>query len=155
MPYENGALAQDMGDQGWRTFLHIWHINSRVVVGNAIAATIGATLRFNHTAAQTAASATDAFINFIELQAGTYDFSVVGTKDAAMGICDWYLDGTKIVSLQDWYAAAPAVNTAQTTSVVVAKDGVYRLLCKVNGHNVAPATDYILAFTYFRFVPTA
>jgi hypothetical protein len=149
MPFENN------GDYGIRSYPLLWHINARVIAGNAIAATISNTSRFNHTAKQTNDANGDTFEHDIFLMAGVYNFVVVGTTDAAMGRLDWYLDGTKIVSLQDWYAAAPVENVSQTTSVTVSESGYHRLVGKVNGHNAAPATDYEIPLIYYRFTATA
>jgi hypothetical protein len=71
------------------------------------------------------------------LAGGTYTMIVHGYKGVDRGLIDWYIDEVKVVSLQDWYAAAGAVGSFETNNIVIVGDGYHKLRAVVNGKNVS------------------
>jgi hypothetical protein len=143
-------------DAGLRSNPLLLHVNARALVGNVITPYVLATQIFNGYSRQEAAQDLDSFEQHVFLFAGTYTFRVVGFADDDCGRLDWFLDGTKIVSLQDWYVAHPGtVNTvANTASIVVAQSGWHRLRGTVNSKNGA-SSAFKINLSYYSFLPTA
>ena len=80
------------------------------------------------------------------LAAGTYNLSVLGRTFTTSGLVDWYIDGVKVVSLQDWYDNPGAYNVVKTASVVVPTSGRHVLKYVVNGKNGA-SSSYTFLWT--------
>ena len=101
--YERQAAAStwycNMTDQSRRGTM--WHIMSKVTVGNAIARTVNSSQRFYHYGYQSAAATGDTFTHGVYLRKGTYTFKALGVTDSDHGQVDWTIDGVSIVANQD------------------------------------------------------
>jgi len=129
----------------------MWHDEATVITGNALAIIYITSTNIASHAYQNTAADGDSFSNSFFLKAGTYTFSVIGTTAGAAGRADWYIDGVKEVSLQDWYGST-AWGVTKTASVTVATDGYHQLIGTVNGKH-ASSSDYILQLTKYWFKP--
>lgn len=87
------------------------------------------------------------------LAAGTYSVYFCGQKRAGAGKVDWTLDGTSIVTGQDWYASSEESAVFQVDSISITS-GAHELTGKINGKN-ASSTDYALSIYSIVFVKTA
>lgn len=87
------------------------------------------------------------------LAAGTYAVYFCGAKAKGGGKVDWTLDGTSVVTGQDWYAGSAADYTYTVTGVAVSS-GAHTLLGTINGKN-ASSSDYVLKIYSIVFVKTA
>ena len=90
------------------------------------------------------------------LKAGTYTMNVLGFMGSNRGIVDWNLDGTNIVTGQDWYAIGGGVyNTIiSTASITVTGSGAHLLKLTINGKNVL-SSSYYFALTSVSFIKSA
>ena len=89
------------------------------------------------------------------LPKGVYTLYGNFIKGTNCGLLDISLDGVKIVSLTDLYAAAASYTYILTdTAIAVSNSGLHTLLIAVNGKNAA-SSDYKIGFTSLSFVRTA
>lgn len=78
---------------------------------------------------------------FVNLAAGTYTLTHTYTSASNRGKWDWYLDTTKLGTI-DGYSAGPVYNVVSTvTNITIAADGNYTLKLLVNGKH-ASSTEY-------------
>lgn len=96
----------------------------------------------------------DAFSLSFWLKAGTYTMSVLGQHEVNNGKIDWKIDGSTVVSGQDWYAAATANNIIKTASVTVSGNGYHKLDGVINGKN-ASSSDFLFRLTWIWFKPAS
>ncbi|MGC4002897.1 MAG: hypothetical protein QM811_07085 [Pirellulales bacterium] len=107
------------------------------------ALTFSALALFNTYARQSSTAANGNTLTFgFQLAAGTYNFSVIGLKGSDCGILKWTLDGTDIVTGQDWYATLLGYNSTSSSSVVVAASGYHTLVATVTGKATLSAGYY-------------
>ena len=133
----------------------MWHDESLVTVGNAIARVIDATQQYNGYGRQSTPANGDTFTQSFVCAAGTYTLAILGHKEASSGIIDWYVDGTLFASGDDFYAAAPAANTLFShAGLVIATGGRHQLKGVVNGKNGASAS-YRIDVTVMYLIPAA
>lgn len=143
----------NMTDQSRRGTM--WHDESVVTVGNAIAHTLTASQIYGTYSNQSAAADADVFTNGVYLRKGTYTFYVLGITDTDRGKIDWTIDGVVLVSGEDWYAGSTTYNVVKSTaSVAVTFDGWHQVKGTVNGKN-ASSSGYVVALTKFWFEPAA
>ena len=132
-----------------------WHDESIVIIGNPLNPLVDANQVYNFCVYQNAAANGDMFSQSVFLRAGTYTFSVLGETTNASGLADWYLDGSLVVSGQDWYSAGTTRNVVKSTvSITIASDGYHVLKGTVNGQNGASG-GYELRLTKMWFKQTA
>lgn len=137
----------------------LWHDESTVTAGNALATTLTTSQSYNQYSNQNAAANGDAFTQSLWLRAGTYTLSVLGITQNDGGKIDWYL-GTSSSSLalvasgQDWYSVATTYNVKQTATITVPEDGYHVLKGVVNGHNAGSA-GYAVRLTKITFAQSA
>lgn len=96
----------------------------------------------------------DKFQQVINLQAGTYNFTVDGLLGPNNGIVTWAIDDAPF-AVQDWYAASVSRNIEQTASVTVAA-GRHVLSGTITGANPANTSghyDIPLADYWFNACP--
>jgi len=86
------------------------------------------------------------------IKAGTYNFFRVGTRGTTRAKVDWYLDGTLIISGEDWYNATTAAAVLSTSGIVISTDGTHELKFVVNGHN-ASSSAYVVSISKMWFQP--
>lgn len=87
-------------------------------------------------------------------QAGTYTLYVLGQTETNRGKADWYIDGSLVVSGQDWYAGTPANNvTKSSAGITIASSGMHTLKLVVNGKN-ASSGDYYIGLNLVRLLRT-
>ena len=133
----------------------MWHDESIVTAGNALAKIHNANANYAVNSYQNASADNDSFTNGCYLRAGTYTFYVLGTLMTSGGIIDWTLDGVEIVAAQDWYNNPNVFNTEKSDAgVVVAFDGWHTLRSTVDGKNGA-STGHDIILTKFWFEPAA
>lgn len=132
-----------------------WHDEATILVGNALTIAVNTSQPYNDYAYQNAAVNGDSFTQSVFLRAGTYIMSILGVTGNNRGKVDWYLDGTLIVSGQDWYTAGTVYNVVVTVAnVVVPFDGYHVLKGSINGANVASG-GYALYLTKLWWKQTA
>ncbi len=127
----------------------LWHDESTVITGNAIATDTSGSGRYTTRAYQNAPAINDEFTNGMYLEAGTYTLSVLGQSNTNCGQVTWYIDGVSAVSAQDWYAASGAFAT-KTASVTVSTDGWHVLKGIVAGKH-ASSSNYFLVLVKMWF----
>lgn len=129
-----------------------WHEESKVTVGNAIIRTTVTSQPYNVYNYQFTSANGDTFQQPILLAAGTYDFKRLGVTLVAGGVMDWYLDSTKIVSAESWYAGGTNYNVLKTTSgIVVATSGLHDIKGVVTGKGFPMGGGYDIQLTKFWF----
>lgn len=140
------------GGSSGATVATLWHDESVVVVGSAIATYHDTAQNYAFFVQQSPAANLNAFeIKFV-LDAGTYTFSVLGLTANSRGLIDWAIDGANVVTGQDWYAGGLTYNVVKTATVTVLTSGVHTLRGTVNGKN-ASSTDYQMLITKMWFGP--
>lgn len=82
------------------------------------------------------------------LKAGSYTLYVYGITGAVNGIIDWSIDGTNVLTGQDWYAASTTRNVVKSGAVTVATNGMHTLRLTINGKN-ASSSNYFWSLTHW------
>lgn len=98
----------------------------------------------------------DSFAQDFMLDAGDYNFKVLGGQNQYGGKLDWYLDDGIIAfsSGMDWYNAAETVNVIKTGSLTIPTGGRHRLKGVVNGHNASSGAYFVPLVKYWlEYVP--
>lgn len=93
----------------WSDRATIWHDESTVVTGSAIAPQVAVNQYYNMLALQTIPAINDEWTNSVMLEAGTYRVSILMVDGPNSGILTLSLDGTNILTV-DSYNAAPTHN---------------------------------------------
>lgn len=132
--------------------VNFFHVQSVVTVGNALARTTPVDQIFNYQAYQNAAANGDTFTQDFTCAAGTYSFSSYGSSTTDRGRIDWYIDATKVVSLEEWYAAS-AGDILKTTSSIAITAGAHTLSGVVNGKH-ASSSGYKIVLAAMWLVRT-
>ena len=134
----------------------MWHMNSLVTTGNALARTLDTSQMFGFFYRQDSSADGDIFTQSFVLAPGTYTFKVLGKKTTASGKVDWTLDGTPIVTGQDWYGAGVfnAVLSVASVQIGDTDGGRHVLQATVNGKN-GSSSGYDLNLTAMWFEPEA
>jgi hypothetical protein len=125
-----------------------------VITGAARVVTVDTGQVRNLYVSQTAANG-NSCSHGVFLSAGTFNFFNRGQTATSFGLVDWYIDGIKFVSLQDWYSASTVknVNTpGGPYTVTVATAGWHRITATVNGKN-ASSSNYGFRLTDAWFAP--
>lgn len=135
----------------------LWHDESTILTGGAFVtfspatAPIGKTDHYYNVAAyQATFSDGDSFYQPFLLQAGTYNFGVLGLFNNVHGMLDWYLDDELIVTAQDWYFGSVVQNRIFNDVVTVPTSGAHVLKGVVNGKNPA-AFAHAVSLTKYWF----
>jgi hypothetical protein len=129
------------------------HGDSLVTVGNAL--TTGSVTGFwGRIWYQNTPANGDTFTHSFMLKAGTYTLYVQGKTATNCGLIDWYIDDTKVVSLQDWYGSSTDEVVKTAASLTVTGDGRHVLKGVINGKN-ASASDYYMQLQSYWFVPAS
>ena len=133
----------------------LWHDEAIVLTGNVFTHGVASTNRYMTRSYQDAPANGDSFSHSFMLAAGTYDFSAIGGTQTQYGMIDWYIDGVKVVSGQDWFSWSVTYNVLKiTTGITVVYDGYHHLRGIVNGKN-ANATSYYIALIKYFFRQTS
>lgn len=122
-----------------------------VVAGDVLLFSHDALQDFAHYIWQDNAANGDSFAHPFYLAQGTYTLNVLGRTANNTGRLDWYIDGLKVVSLQDWYSVGTVSNVVKTAVVAVAGHGQHVLKGVVNGQNVA-SSNYRIFLTAIALV---
>lgn len=129
----------------------MWHDEVNITSGNALVPTVDVSQPFNLYDIQNAPANGDTFTHSFFVQAGTYTFNVLGETRSDQGIIDWYLDGTLIVSGQDWYTAGTSYNVHKAVAgIVIPVAGKHVLKGSINGKN-AGSSNYFVRLTKYWF----
>ena len=131
------------------------HCDALVVAGNALAKSHDtsqnkATYSFQNTSAQN-----DAFTHSVNLAAGTYTMTVLGVTNVSHAQVDWYIDGVRVVTAQDWYSASQVFNVLKTASVTVVGDGEHIIKGIAATRNGSNTTGWNLVLTDYEFHQSA
>lgn len=129
------------------------HDEATVIHGNAIISEVQPN-RYQTYSYQGTAANGNSFSNSFFLKAGAYTFFILGSTRTTAGKIDWYIDGVKVVSLQDWYSDPAVLNVVKTASVTVTGDGYHQLIGTVNGKH-ASSGGYYTVFTKYWLKPVA
>ncbi len=124
----------------------LWHDESTVTAGNALASALDTAQLYNIYVYQNAAANGDSFTQSVWLRAGTYTIEFLGQTDSGSGKVDWRLDGTVFASGQDWYSASLVRNVLKTASLTILTDGYHTLKATINGQN-GSSSGYALKLT--------
>ena len=129
------------------------YISTIAMTSSATLTTYSANPAYKYTTAANAGNGDTFALTVPPLAAGTYSIYFCGNKHNVRGKVDWTLDGTSIVTGQDWYASGATEYTFQVDSVSVTS-GAHTLAGTINGKN-ASSSDYSLALYSVVFVKTA
>jgi hypothetical protein len=125
----------------------MWHEESTVVAGNALARTIQTSAAYNYVMSQNTPAINDEFTNSFVVGEGTYTLYLLGATGASDGQVDWYVDDVLVASAQDWYSASPAYNQTKTVADVVIAEGGYHVLKGIVAGKNASSSNYRLLLT--------
>lgn len=103
--------------------------------GNALSFSVSTTQMLNGAWLQNTAANGDELVYHFSLAAGGYHFRRWHTKASDSGKVDWYIDGVKVISLQDLYNGTTVVNDLVSSDVDVLTDGNHELVATINGKN--------------------
>lgn len=132
-----------------------FHHEALVTNGNGLTRFVTASQQFASFVYQNASADADSFTHSFLLKHGTYTFVRLAFTSPNSGIIDWTLDGTSILSGDDYYSAGNTANVRKSTgSISVVGDGRHKLTGTVNGQN-ASSGGYDIAITYFAFLPSS
>ena len=129
------------------------YISTIAMTSSATLTNYSANPAYKYTTAANARNGDTFALTVPPLAAGTYSIYFCGNKHNVRGKVDWTLDGTSIVTGQDWYASGATEYTFQVDSVSVTS-GAHTLAGTINGKN-ASSSDYSLALYSVVFVKTA
>jgi hypothetical protein len=149
-----GKIIKDGGAPTAATFSKtatMWHDQSVVTTGNAIAVTVNTSQPYTFIAKQNAAANGDVSENGFVIAAGTYSLKILYVKTAASGKIDVTIDGAAIVTI-DAYAASSTYNQVSTTAGVVLTAGYHKIVFTVNGKN-ASSSNYEFYMTKMWLAP--
>lgn len=133
----------------------VFHHESLVTNGNGLTIFISTAHQFASAAYQNASADADSFTHSFMLKGGTYTFVRLGITAPNSGIIDWTLDGTPILSSDDYYSAGLTVNVRKSTgSISVVGNGRHVLTGTVNGKN-ASSGGYDIPLTYLALLPAS
>lgn len=122
----------------------MWHDESTMTVGNALAHASSIAQRYNSQTRQSTAADGDTFKNDFNLKAGTYILYILGVSQTICGKQDIYIDDIKqTITPLDWYSNPATNNTVKTVSITVVGNGKHTLKSVVNGKNVSSTHYYI------------
>ncbi|MBI5035555.1 MAG: hypothetical protein HZB51_34115 [Chloroflexi bacterium] len=159
-PSTGFSLDPDNGMQGnlltTPTRTTLWHDESVVTVGNALADTHDTAQNHATYSYQNAAANGDTFTQGFFLKPGWYTFSVLGITGTNSGKIDWYFDDVLLEIGQDWYANPGVYNVKKTSSIAVyvTYGGAHTLKGVVNGKN-AGSGGYNIQLTKMWFTATS
>jgi hypothetical protein len=89
----------------------------------------------------------------VSLPAGTYTVRIYASKGNSRGKIDVNLNGTDIITGQDWYNGATSVTYIDATGISISK-GLQDLKITVNGKNAA-SSNYYVYISAIEFIKTA
>ena len=122
----------------------IWHDESTALTGAPIASYYWASQNYMIRSLQNPGANGDSFSNSFLIKQGTYSIYFLGDTSNDRGILDWSIDGTNIVSSQDWYSSGQTYNVIKTSSnIIITTSGYHVLKGVVNGKNVLSSAYYI------------
>lgn len=128
----------------------MWHDEATVIFGGSLATYHDATQHYGVIAYMNAPTVGDRFRQQIFLEAGTYEFGVLGWKQTSYGKISWQFDDQYIAENQDWYAAASVVNHYYKNDVTVIASGLHTLRGTIVGKNAA-SSNYYIGLTKYWF----
>ena len=145
-----GYLAQELPQRAT-----MWHADSSAVTGSGIFTTANNSQRYNTISRQSAAASGDVFQQSCELASGTYTLSVLGYTFITGGMVDWSIDGTAVVTGQDWYSNPAAYNVTQTVTGIVIPTGKRVTIQATVNNKYVSSSGYHLLLTKFWMAPSA
>jgi len=135
-----------------------WHEQATILTGSALVVSSLASAPYNVPNSfyniisyQGSAANGDSFEQPFLIDAGDYEFKVLGALNSSHGKLDWYLDDevTPFVSGQDWYSGALVANTIKSGSVTITEGGLHVLKGVVNGRNGSNTLAYAIPLTKY------
>lgn len=130
----------------------MFHDESLVIAGNALAITIDAAARMSYYAQQNPSALNNSFTQSFWAQAGNFYFLQIRAHQTAnAGSGDWYVDGV-LVFTQDLYAAAPAYNTFTSAQFTILTSGRHQLKCIISTKS-GSSTGYDYGLTTILIKP--
>lgn len=134
----------------------MWHDESIVTSGAAIARTVSSSIAYCFYAAQSTGANGDEWTQSFVLGEGTYTLYLLGIVDTDCGKVDIDLDGSTIATAQDWYggSAAAATKSVAGVSIGANEGGRHVLTVTVNGKH-ASSSGYKIKITKIYLVPSA
>jgi hypothetical protein len=153
----SGTFYQITDAPFYRRRATMWHDGMTVITGTAKAKTYIASTNVINYVVQGPPANGDSFSNSFFLKAGTYSFYVLGYTNSNCGLIDWYVDGVKVISLQDWYSASLTYGvTQQVDSITITGDGYHKLVGTVNGKNGSSVSPYYyVGLLKYWFAPSS
>ncbi len=148
------AQRQTVLTNNYPTRAVMWHADANIITGNGLSSYWTTVVDTYGCWYQATSDNGDSFSNSCFLKAGTYTFWVAGTKRSTCGKIDWYLDGVKIVSLQDWYSSSSELSRKTTANITVTGDGYHQIIGTINGTNPSSGGDrYNMLLARYGFQP--
>ncbi|HLF10666.1 MAG TPA: hypothetical protein VJA26_05585 [Gammaproteobacteria bacterium] len=120
------------------TRVTLWHDESRIIAGAALARAVGTTQLYNSLVFQNPAAVNDEWDSTFVIQAGAYTFSLLTATANIYGILSLRLNGV-LFATTDLYTAIATANVLRTFALVVPTSGLQTLNGRVASKNAASA----------------
>ena len=121
----------------------MWQDQSVVKVGNALIRMLDVAQLYSISAYQNPGADNDSFENYFTCKGGTYTLSMLGITGVNSGIIDIDIDGTDIVTGQDWYSGSTVTNVLKTTASITIAAGKHTLKMTVKNNHVSSSGFYM------------
>lgn len=113
---------------------------------SSVQLTISPTQVYGYYAFNSNAMAGDGITWGLLLEAGTYDLSALGVTSTGLGIVTWQLNGSPVITNQDWYSSTQINNQVKSAQITVPSSGYHTLRALVTSKNNA-SSNYFYAIT--------
>jgi len=130
----------------------MFHSESVVTAGNALAGSIITGNAHNAVWNQCVAANSDAFTHAFVLAEGLYGLYWYGLTGPNCGYITWAIDGTTIATNQDWYSAGWVYNVTLGVAITISTGGRHVLTGTVTGKN-AGSSGYYISLTKMYVLP--
>jgi hypothetical protein len=132
----------------------MWHDQSIVTGGAALATTNDTSCYYAWYVSQGAGAILNSWNNGFVCQAGTYTFNALVVKDTSHGILTAQIDSSVTLGTVDLYAASTQRNQVVTIGSCVLTEGYHKFIGITVSKN-ASSSGYKLAITKMWFTPSA
>jgi hypothetical protein len=134
-----GTAWAEIGGSGTATeyppIITLWLENFDSLVGSSFYMTQVTYQRYSYLSERSDYADGDTIVHDFVCGAGTYSVSVLGRRNNNCAKVDWYIDTTKIISLQNWYGTENYNERKTVTGISIAA-GKHTLKCVTNGYTV-------------------
>lgn len=120
-----------------------------VVSGNTIAGTVDTGQMYNGYWSQGTPANGNSVETSFYMAPGDYTLFTQGLTSANSGIIDWSIDGTNVITGQDWYSAGLTKNVLKNGSVTITGTGRHTLRLTINGKNASSGNYFWLLTRWY------